>query len=259
MDCIVPTNDRPVRLACLLTSLLPQQWDGPRRLYLVDNSGQDICIRPPVSKVLSALDRCGWIIERHASTATNCMEVKVEALCCGADRHLVLIDNDILFTRSDTIAALDATLSRYDVAAASPVAYDLDADRAVLTPFIDAYDRTPPDPDGVAEGTIALGACMAFVRSDLDTILDRWEWRLPYMEDQVLGHFLKRKRGYAYLRRHVVLHWGENETPTYQFDDHEVVRHLEELNALDGRWSMLLGLRSNLRDGADFPKPVVRR
>jgi hypothetical protein len=259
MDCVIPTNDRPVRLACLLASLLPQQWNGVRRLYLVDNSAHDVSAHPPVSKMVAALDRCGWTIEHLRSRATSCTEIKIEALQCGTDRHIILIDNDILFTRHDTIAALEYALTRYDVAAASPVAYDLDEDRAVLTPYIDAYDRDTPDSHGIVEGTIALGACMAFVRDDLEVVLAHWAWRLPYMEDQVLAHFLKRSRGYAYLRRHVVLHWGKNEAPAYQFDDDEVVRHLEELNAVDGRWAELLDLRRALRDGADFPKQIVRR
>jgi len=259
VDCVIPTNDRPVRLASLLASILPQQWNGARRLFLVDNSTHDVCAHPPVSKMLVALERCGWTVEHRRSTATSCTEIKIEALHCGSDRHVVLIDNDILFTRPDTIAALDEALTRYDVAAASPVAYDLDGDRAVLTPYIDAYDRHAPDADGIVEGTVAIGACMAFVRDDLDVVLAGWTWRLPYMEDQVLAHFLKQRRGYAYVRQHMVLHWGENETPSYRFDDDEVVRHLEELNAVDGRWAALLDLRRALRDGADFPKRIVRR
>ncbi|HYX26797.1 MAG TPA: glycosyltransferase family A protein [Thermoanaerobaculia bacterium] len=259
MDCVIPTHDRPERLACTLVSLLQQSWDGPRRLFLVDNSRHDVCSAGPVRKALLALERTGWEVRHQRSAAASCTEIKLEALRCGRSPHLVLIDNDVLFTRGDTIAALDRALTAYDVGAASPVAYDIDGERAVLTPYVAAYDRHPPDACGVLEGTVALGACLAFVRADVEEVLAFWRWRLSYMEDQVLVHFLKARRGYAFLRHHTVLHWGESEAPSYEFDDLQVVRHLEDLAAEDPRFGPLLELRRELRDGADFPKAVSRR
>jgi glycosyltransferase involved in cell wall biosynthesis len=259
MDCVIPTHDRPVRLACTLASLLQQQWHGPRRLFVVDNSQHDVCSSVPVKKLLQAMRHVGWEIYHQRSQARSITEVKLQALRCGDSKYLVLIDNDVLFTRPDTIAALAQVLDTYEVGAASPVAYDVDDERAVLNPYVSAYDRYPPDARGVLEGTVALGPCMALVRSEVEEVLKFWRWSLPYMEDQVLVHFLKARRGYAYLRHHILLHCGENEVPSYHFDDGEVVRHLEALVAEDSRYLPLLALRREGRDGADLPREVVRR
>jgi hypothetical protein len=246
-------------LACTLCTILQQQLDGPRRLFLIDNSEYGIMRSLPVRKVLRALSQMGWEIEHRRSSAKTITDIKIEALGCGHSSHLVLIDNDVLFTRADTIKALRDALEQYDIAAVSPVAFDVDSDRVVLTPYIDAYDRYPANEHGLLEGTIALGTCVALARDDVKEVLRFWKWSLPYMEDQALIHFLKARRGYAYLRHHIVMHCGYDEQPSYNFDDDEVVRYLERLCVEDERYSALLGLRRELKDGADFAKGLVKR
>lgn len=256
MDCVIPTNDRPSRLACTLSTLLLQQGCEPRRLYLVDNSERGVCEAIEVKKAIRALQYAGWDVVHRRSEARSITAIKMEALRCGNDPYLVLIDNDILFLRSDTVASLEAALDRYQLSAVSPVAFDLDEDRAVLGPYIDAYDRYPPNRDGLLEATVALGTCIAMNRRDVEEVLSFFRWELPYMEDQAIAHFLKQKNGYAYLRDHAVLHCGYKEQPSYVFDDLEVVQYLETLCAQEDRYCELLELRRACRDGADFPRGI---
>ncbi|NEO28875.1 MAG: glycosyltransferase [Symploca sp. SIO3C6] len=258
MDCIIPTHDRPIRLACTLSSLLSQQLNT-RKLYIVDNSVNNVCQALPVQKMLNALRFMHWEIKIICSKAKSITEVKLEALHQGNSPYLVLLDNDVVFTRADTIKCLEFILEEYEVSAVSPVAYDVDGDRAVLTPYISAYDRYAPDVNGVLEGTVALGACIALTRSEVEEVLNFWKWTLPYMEDQVLIHFLKTRGGYAFLRNHTILHCGYRETPSYYFNDDEVINHLEDLVKQDVRYLKLLELRRELKDGADFPRKVIKK
>jgi hypothetical protein len=139
MDCVIPTNDRPSRLACTLSTLLPQQQcAGAPRLFIVDNSERGVCESIEVKKAIRALQYAGWKVVHQQSRARSITEIKMEALRCGDDPFLVLIDNDVLFLRPDTIAAMQTALERYDLAAVSPVAFDLDEDRPVLGPFTGA-------------------------------------------------------------------------------------------------------------------------
>ena len=257
MDCVIPTDDRPERLACTLATLMLQDLDH-RRLYIVDNSRHEVCEHPQVRKVIQAMRLSGWKVHHLPDPSTTISGVKRRALSCGDHPMLMLLDNDVLFTRPDTAAALARVLEDYDVAVASPVAYDVDNDRPVLTPYVDAYDRYPADERGVLEGTVALGLCLAMRRSDVQAVLHYWCDDLPYMEDQVLVHFLKERRGYAYLRDHTVLHVGYADAPGYDFDDEAVVSYLEARHAADPAFGPLLELRRLLRDGADFPKPLRR-
>jgi len=71
-------------------------------------------------------------------------------------------------------------------------------------------------------------------------------------------HFVKRLSGYGYLRNHSVLHVGYDETPSYYFDDQEVVRYLEAMVSRDSAFGDLLALRQAERDGADFSRPIRR-
>ena len=57
----------------------------------------------------------------------------------------------------------------------------------------------------------------------------------------------------------MILHCGFEEQPGYVFDDEEVVRYLEGLSARDRRYGPLLALRQECRDGADFPKEIMKR
>lgn len=259
MDCVVPTNHRPERLACMLATLLTQQIDDERRLYLVDNSGGDIRDVRVVRKVLTALQRAGWHIEHRRSGARSVTEIKLEALRTGTAPRFALIDNDILFTRGDTLQALLRVLDGYDVAIASPVAYDLDDDRPICVYCEPGYDRYAPDANGVVESTTSFGTCMVMRRDDVEAVLREWRWQLPYLEDQVLAYFLKHRRGYACLRTHSVLHWGESEAPTYEFRFDDVIGHVRELLRDDPRWQLFLELQLANRDAVDFPKKVERR
>lgn len=236
-----------------------QDFDAPRRVYIVDNSRHDVCTHPQVCKVLRALRHSGWHIEQCRSSAKSPSEIKREALALGDSPYLVLMDNDMLFTRADTISALKSVLDEYDVAAVSPIAWDLDDDRPMLDEHAVAYDAHPVDDCGVMEGDVALGICMAIRRDDLAGAMPYWIDELPYLEDQVLGHFLKSRRGYAYLRWHSVLHVGWPEPPSYVFDDAEVVRCLEHRASLEPAYRPLLKLRRELKDGAAFSRPVRRR
>ncbi len=259
MDCIIPTNHRPARLACMLGTLLTQQLEGERRLHVVDNSGGDIREERAVRKMLAALAKTGWELHYRPSGARSVTEIKVEALRCGSDRVLALLDNDILFTRGDTLQSLVNVLGTYDVAIASPVAYDLDDDRPICVHCEPSYDTYTPDANGVVESTTSFGTCMVMLRDEVEAVLREWRWQLPYLEDQVLAYFLKQRRGYACLRTHHVLHWGESETPTYVFRFGEVIEHVNELLASDERWKLFLDLQLANRDAVDFPKQLERR
>jgi hypothetical protein len=259
MDCVVPTNFRPARLACMLSTLLTQQLDEERRLYLIDNSGVDIRGEQAVRKTLTALQARGWDVHYRSSDARSVTGIKLEALRCGSDATLALIDNDIHFSRGDTLQALRNVLADYDVSVASPVAHDLDGDRPLCVHCEPSYDRYEPDANGVVESTTSFGTCMVLRRDDVEEVLREWRWRLPYLEDQVLGYFLKHRRGYACLRTHAILHWGESETPTYEFRFDEVIAHVRELLALDPRWQLFLELQLADRDAVDFPKKPERR
>lgn len=243
----------------MLATLLIQDLVGPRRLYLVDNSRHDVCASAQVGKVLKAMRRTEWHIEHRRSSASSPSAIKREALNLGDAPYLVLMDNDMLFTRGDTLSALKTVLDEYDVAAASPIARDLDDDRPMLDEYAAAYDAHPVDDRGVMEGDVALGICMAMRRDDLTSALPYWIDELPYLEDQVLGHFLKRGRGYAYLRWHSVLHVGWHESPSYAFDDGDVVRCLERRAARESAYYHLLELRRQSKDGAGFSRPIRRR
>jgi hypothetical protein len=259
MDCIVPTNHRPQRLACMLATLLTQQIEGERRLFLVDNSSGGIGRDHGVRKMLAAFRASGWEVEHRISSARSVTEIKVEALGCGTDPYLALIDNDILFTRGDTLQALRNILDLYDVAIASPTAFDLDLDRPICVNCEPNYDRQVPDENGVVESVVSFGTCMVMRREEMEPVIRSWRWRLPYLEDQVLAHFLKRNRGYACLRTHSLLHWGETETPTYMFHFDDVIGHIRELLADDPQWQLFLDLQLADKDGVDFPKSVERR
>lgn len=259
VDCVVTTHDRPVRLSCTLASLMLQQMETKRRLYLVDNSRNGVTVHPQVRKVLRSMRLSGWAVNHVRDASRTIVGVKRRALDCGVQPYLLLLDNDVLFTRPDTVQTLSRTLDAYEIGAVSPVAYDVDDDRVVLNPYVEAYDRHRSDDNGVTEGSVALGVCLAIRRSDLTPVLRYWCEDLPYMEDQILVHFLKRRRGYAYLRQHTVLHIGYAEAATYTFDDDEVVAYLTQRAAKEPGYEPLLALRRQLKDGADFPKPVERR
>ena len=81
----------------------------------------------------------------------------------------------------------------------------------------------------------------------------------PYLEDQILVHFLKKRRGYAYLHDHIIYHVSYAEDTNYSFDDEEVIRLLERKTAEKPEYRHLLDLRRSLKDGAEFSKPIRRR
>ena len=76
-------------------------------------------------------------------------------------------------------------MERYDIAAVSPVAYDVDEERPVLEPYTGAYDKYPPNEDGLMEATVALGPCLAMNRADVDEVLSFLTWDLPYRQSRI--------------------------------------------------------------------------
>ena len=259
MDVILPTNYRPERLNSTLSSLLLQDLNDQRTLHLVDNSRQGVVCDKQISKLLVAFRRTGWKVDYVRTQLKTISRLKLQALSLGTDACITLLDNDIVFTRADTLKSLLTVLENYDVACVSPLAYDVDSERPILNGFAYMYDSVASDENGVSEGNIALGPCLCMWREDFEAVKPQWCPDLPYMEDQVLVHFLKKRRGYAFLKTHMVLHFSYAEKPTYRFDNREVLAYLESKLMTDPTLKDLRDLRSNGRDGADFPRRVMRK
>jgi hypothetical protein len=259
IDVILPSGHRPHRLNTTLSGLLLQKIDSPKRLILVQNSGYQVAEDPQIQKLLRALCCVGWSVRLETSSKTSISAIKLASLELAEAPVVVLLDDDVIFTRHDTIEALRWVITEYDVAAVSPLAYDVDCERPVLNEYAFMYGLTKPDEYGVSEGNIALGLCICFVRKDYDQIRHLMCPDFPYMEDQVLVHFLKRLRGYAFMHRHILYHASYPEPSKYEFDDLAVVHYLEERNSKNAEYSHLLELRREERDGADFSKPICQR
>ena len=255
MDIIIPTNHRPHRLITTLSTLYTQQIDEEKRLVLVDNSREDIFSVKQIDKLLKAFRNSGWSVEQYYSKEKSISRLKKEALKKGQNNLVALIDNDILFTRPDTLTSLAKVLREYDVACVSPLGYELDDERPVLNEFAHMYDQVLFDENGVGEGNIALGFFLMMNREDYLKNRQYWCDDLPYMEDQVLVHFLKKNRGYAFLN-HAIYHIAYDEKPTYVFNDEEVIQYLEKKGE---DYSNLLKLRRERKDGAEFSKPIQRK
>lgn len=258
MDIVLPSHYRPDTLCSTLTGLLSQELGESARLVLVENGDPQVTQHPQVRKLLLALRHKSWCVEVHPCAISGVAAIKQHGMSLASSNIVVLLDNDVLFTRHDTLSRLAWVLRHYDVAVASPLAFDVDNERPVLNEYAYMYGLVLPDKSGVSEGNIALGLCLAMRREDYEQVKHLLCPELPYLEDQVLVHFLKTRRGYAFLHDHIVYHVAYTEDTSYLFDDDEVVRFLEEKAARCSEYSHLLSLRRELKDGAEFSKPLRR-
>ena len=255
MDIIIPSHYRPQRLVTTLTSLYLQKLPGDNRLILAANGDQDVRSVPQVQKLLAAFRRKGFVVEQTYCEEKTISKIKRKALEMANQPIVALLDNDILLTRHDTLRALEQVLHNYDVACVSPIGFELDDDRPVLNEYSHLYETIHFDAQGVGEGTIALGFLLVMNRKDVQRNMMYWCDDLPYMEDQILVHFLKKNRGYAYLN-HPVYHMAYKEAPSYEFDEDAVVRYLQTKGP---EFNDILELRMLRKDGAAFEKPIQRK
>ena len=256
MDVVLVSNDRPRRLAATLGSLLAQEINEERRLFLIDN-GAAAHSSPSFVSILRAFQRIGWSVNVLTTHLDTISRVKHFAYSQATDEIVIALDNDVLFTRADTLSAMAETLRGYNVAAVSPLAYDIDDQRPILANDQHYYSEVTPDSNGVAEGLTALGLCLGFRRSDFMAVRKFWCQDFPYMEDQILVHFLKQRRGYAHLHNHVVYHVSIAETPSYVFDHDEVIAYLTRRAQKQPEYQPLLELRMSGEDAAAFRREVV--
>jgi len=258
VDIVLPTHYRPARLNSTLSGLLSQEMDEPARLLLVENGDSPVTQHRQVGKLLTALRHKGWRVEVHPCGESGIAAIKQHGMSLAESDVVVLLDNDVLFTRHDTLSRLAWVLLNYDVAVASPLAFDVDDERPVLNEYAYMYELVVPDEEGVSEGNIALGLCLAMVRKEYEQVMHLLCPELAYLEDQILVHFLKRRRGYAFLQDHIIYHAAYADDISYEFNDDEVVRFLEKKAAGCSEYEALLALRRDLKDGAEFSRPVRR-
>jgi hypothetical protein len=258
LDIVLPTHYRPDRLNTTLSGLLLQEFDTSVRLLLVENGNPPVTQHRQIDKLITALRRQNWRVEVHPCNTLGIAAIKQYGMSLVNSTIAVLLDNDVVFTRHDTLLRLEWVLHNYDVAVASPLAFDVDDERPVLNEYAYMYELTVPDEQRVSEGNIALGLCLAIVRDDYESVKHLLCPELPYMEDQILVHFLKKKRGYAFLHDHTIFHAAYAGDHSYYFDDQEVVRFLEAKTAECPEYSSLLTLRRDLKDGAEFSRPIRR-
>ena len=259
MDIIIPTNYRPDRLNTTLSSLLIQNISGEKGLYLIDNGQDSILENKQIVKLIKVFKKSGWSVNYYRLSPSTISHIKHYALSLGSDEYVCLIDNDMIFTRNDTLSQLQDVLEQYDVAAVSPLAYEVDNERQVLNEYIYMYDLVKEDSYGVSEGNIALGICICLRRSEYLKIRHLMCVDFPYMEDQVLVHFLKKIKGYAFLKTHYVFHFSYADDITYVFNDKDVEKYFHEKSKKDKRYEDLYKLRLDRLDGAQFNKPVGTR
>jgi hypothetical protein len=258
MDIVLPTNYRPDRLNSTLSGLVLQTLCEPARLLLVENGDPPVTRHHQIDKLIAVLRSKGWHIEVHPCNESGIAAIKQYGMSLVDSSIAILVDNDVVFTRHDTLLRLGWVLRNYDVAVASPLAFDIDGERPVLNEYAYMYGLVVPDEQGVSEGNIALGLCLAIVREDYECIKHLLCPGLPYLEDQILVHFLKKRRGYAFLHDHIIYHVAYAGDNSYVFDDNEVVRFLEGKATGCMEYGSLLALRRDLKDGAEFSKPIRR-
>ena len=258
MDIVLPTHYRPDRLNTTLSGLLLQELHEPARLLLVENGNPPVTQHRQIGKLIAALRCKGWRVEVHPYGGSGITAIKQYGMSLVDSTIAVLVDNDVVFTRNNTLLRLEWVLRNYDVAVASPLAFDVDGERPVLNEYAYMYELVVPDEQCVSEGNIALGLCLAIVRNDYESVEHLLCPELPYMEDQILVHFLKKRRGYAFLHDHIIYHVAYAGDSSYAFDDYEVVSFLEAKAADYPEYGSLLALRRDLKDGAEFTKPIRR-
>ncbi len=258
MDVIIVSNNRPQRLAATLGTVLIQSVNEDKRLILIDNSMGVIVQSKPISKLLEAFKLEGWEVSVRETDLKTISQVKHYAYQQGNDEIVIAIDNDVLFVRHDTLASMAWALRHYEIGAVSPLAYDIDNERPILGNDQHYYHESTPDENGVAEGLTALGLCLGFRRCDLDYAMRYWCLDFPYLEDQIIVHFIKRRRGYAHLHRHIIYHVSIDEQPSYVFCDEIILAYLEEKAKHSAEYMDILHLRQQGEDAAAFAKAVVR-
>lgn len=255
MDIIIPTNYRPHRLITTLTSLYLQKLNGKNNLILVTNGKKNVLKIKQIKKLIKAFKRKGYTVTCKTTKQKSISRIKKYALKFAKQETIVLMDNDILFTRCDTLKTLEKILKIYDIGCISPLGYELDNEHPVLNDFKHRYNSVKYDVNGVGEGKIALGFLLVIKRSDLKKNIKYWCNDLPYMEDQILVHFLKKNHGYAYLKNHMVYHIAYREKPKYVFNNIEIINYLGKKGP---EFKDLLNLRKKHKDGADFDKGVLQ-
>lgn len=256
MDVIIPTDYRPNRLISTLSSLITQNMpEKSNRLVMVNNGEPDVFKYPHFLKLLQSFKRLNWEIELVYSKYNSISQHKYFALSHIKSENVALLDCDILFTNSDTLSDLSAALDEYQIAAISPLGYEVDEEKPVLNEYAHLYSETEVDSNGICDGLVALGFFIVFKKADFDTVSKFWCHDLPYMEDQILIHFMKKHKGYAYHTKHVVYHLSYKEDMCYVFDDDEVVRYL---SGKGQEYYDLLQLRKAEKDGAHFIKSVKK-
>ena len=132
MDVIIPSHYRPERLNSTLTSLLLQDVEKCCHLMLVENGLPRVTDDRQITKLLKAFQARGWDVSIHRSDKKGIAAIKQDAMTHARDAIVILIDNDVIFTRADTLSRLAWAIGEYDIGGISPLGYDLDDERPVL-------------------------------------------------------------------------------------------------------------------------------
>jgi hypothetical protein len=202
--------------------------------------------------------KTGWQIRVIETSLSTISQVKHFAYSQGESEYMVCLDNDILFTDPFTIQSIIDTLKNYQIAAVSPIAYDIDDEHPILKHDQHYFCEVIPDENGVSEGLTALGLCLGICRSDLKKVIKYWCLDFPYMEDQIIVHFLKKLKGYAHIHNHVIYHISLKEDPSYFFNNEEVINYLRKLSKNNREYLDILSLRIKNQDSCSFRKEVQR-
>jgi hypothetical protein len=227
---------------------------------LVCNNGFRPEWHHPAVELLKAYSRTRHVTySLHFISERSISTIKYKCLCISRARFVVLLDEDTVLLKAKTLSNMRKGVQRYNADAISPLGFEVDKAKPVLNEFATYYKRTQRnDADKYFEGRIALGMCMGLTAKGRKIALTYWLRGLPYLEDQVIAHFVKRYSNYLYCSDPVV-HLASSSDKAYVCDDDEVTRYLQKLAVTDPDYEQLYCLRKAHRDGAQFRKPVALR
>ena len=259
MDVVIPTCGRIERLIVTITSLINQQMDCDRRLILLGNNGFDPHENWTIRALLSAARIKGWITQIHTTKATSISSIKLKALTIACQSPSMLLDEDVFLASQDTLSRLLRAVTYYDADAASPIGFELDDEHPMLNECASSYSLSDMHSDGCSSGHMAVGCCLLFTSVGREIALQKWCAELPYMEDQLIVHFIKRHSNYVLCHDVPIIHLGKNTDSLYCFDNRSVINFLTDKVRNDETFRQLLKLRECELDGADFHKPLLFR
>lgn len=259
MDIVIPTCGRELRLSATLSSIAAQLEGLFGRITILCNNGFSVSSSSVLRKILRAIEASGWTVDVAETRANTISTIKQEAIALSTDDLLMLVDEDVLFLKPGTVTALARGLEILSADAISPIGFEVDDDRPILNDFAVEYGCCEFKEGVYTEGRVALGMCILMTAAGREVALKHWCTDLPYMEDQIILHFIKKASNYLWCHSHPVVHLSSYEDQAYIFDDSEVVRYLETLCIERPEYGHLLELRRTASDGVAFRKVVTRR